>query len=130
MFSIGFRNQYARFLGIFDVNLNITLSQSKTSELMEMLQIELHNRYLNTNRINTDFITNIENFLGESGSVKLDLNLFYYGKEYIESILDEWSESVEPSLCFFFTPEKFVLIDEEGSSSILERFISENIVMG
>jgi hypothetical protein len=122
---IGFTNEYEKFIGIFNVKLNQNVSQEKLQEMMEIINSQIIQPYKNTKKIFIyPSLLYLQNIFGEAASVLLDENLFYYGLEYTESMLKEWSETYDPKAIVFFSYDKFVCVEQEGSLSILADLIN------
>lgn len=122
MLSLSFYNTDDRrpqILGIFYVQINNQLSQDKIYQIFDIIQREIYEPYNDTGKIKVyETAPLIQEILGESGKVAIDLNLDYYGPEYSESILTEWNIK---KLVFHLSYEvcDYVMIEEEGSLSIL-----------
>lgn len=122
---IGFTNEYEKFIGIFNVKLNQNINQEKLQQMMEIINSQIIQPYKNTKKIFIyPSLLSLQNIFGEAASVLIDANLFYYGLEYTESMLEEWSETYDPQAVVFFSHDKFVCIEQEGSLSILADLVN------
>ena len=132
MVFIAFTNQFGHILNIFEIcfdNIdNISsISQQKLYELFNMIQTLINQPFKETGKIKLDeSLGQIQNTLGDTGVVVIDLNLDFYGIEYSESILSEWSHTCEPRLGFFNRNDNFVQLDQEGSLSLFHSLIINN----
>ena len=126
MSYIAFTNQFGYIFGIFEIHFNFThISQEKISELFECIQTLIGQPFKETGKLKVyESLDYIQNTLGECGIVSLDLNLDYYGIEYSENILLEWSETYEPQIGIFIKNNKFVRLEEEGSVSIFQSLLN------
>jgi hypothetical protein len=126
MAAIGFTNQFDRKLGIFSLDFNNLdeITENKISELFHILQTYIVEPFKETGNIRLYEINQLKNLFGESANINIDLNLKHYGVDYIESILEEWSETCEPRLGLWINSEKTVFIDQEGSVSIFQSFLN------
>ena len=125
MSFVAFVNQFNRVIGIFDIHFSNEnqVSQEKLSELFDLIQIKINQPFKETGKIKIyESLDDIQNILGEIGIVAVDLNLDYYGLEYSENILGEWSETYEPRLAIF-KDGRSVLLEQEGSVSIFKSFL-------
>jgi hypothetical protein len=124
MSFVAFVNQFDRIIGLFDIHFsNIQISQEKISELFDLVQIKINQPFKETGKIKIyDAVEHIQNILGEIGVVEVDLNLSYYGVDYCENVLGEWSETYEPRLAIF-NNGKSVFLEQEGSVSIFQSFL-------
>ena len=125
MSFVAFANQFNRVIGLFDIHFSNEnqVSQEKLSELFDLIQIKINQPFKETGKIKIyEAVNDIQNILGEIGIVEVDLNLDYYGLEYSENILGEWSETYEPRLAIFKNGQH-VLLEEEGSVSIYKSFL-------
>jgi len=128
MVFVAFINQFDRIFGIFDIHFTnvYQVSQEKISELFYLIQTTISQPFKETGRLRVyEALDNIQNTLGETAIINIDLNLDCYGVEYSENILGEWSETEEPRLGVFIRNDKFVLLEQEGSSSIFQSLINE-----
>jgi hypothetical protein len=128
MVFVAFINQFDRIFGIFDIHFTNLhqVSQEKISELFYLIQTSIGQPFKETGRLRVyEALDNIQNTLGETAIINIDLNLDCYGVEYSENILGEWSETEEPRLGVFIRNDKFVLLEHEGSTSIFQSLINE-----
>lgn len=108
-----------QILGVFYLHINNNLDQDKISRVFDIIQREIYEIYNDTGKIKVyETVPMIQEILGESGKVAIDLNLDFYGPEYTESILTEWETR---KLVFHLSYEMcdYVMLEEEGSLSIL-----------
>jgi hypothetical protein len=127
MAAIGFTNQFDTKLGIFSLEFNNLdqITENKISEFFYIIQTHIDNPFKQTGKIHVyEIINQLKNLFGESANIDIDLNLFHYGVDYIESILEEWSETCEPRIGLWINSEKTVFIDQEGSVSIFQSFLN------
>jgi hypothetical protein len=124
MVFIAFTNQFNQIFSIFDIHFNNQISQEKLSEFFNIIQTKISQPFKENGKLNLyEVLSNIQNILGESASINIDLNVDYYGVEYSENVLSEWSETYEPSLGIFVKNDKFVFFEEEGSVSIFQNLL-------
>lgn len=127
MAFIAFTNQYSKKLGIFDINFNDIhhLTEDKLSDLFHLIQTSINEPFKDTGKLHVyDVINQLKNLLGELADINIDLNLDFYGVNYSEDILGEWSETYEPRIGIWTGNDKFVLLDQEGSTSIFLSFLN------
>lgn len=131
MLSLSFYNTDDRrpqIVGVFYFYIN-QLDQDKMSKVFDIIHTEIYETYNDTGKIKVyETLPIIQDILGESGKVAIDLNLDYYGPDYSESILSEWETR---KLVFHMTDilspgiNDYVMIEEEGSLSILYDMLQE-----
>lgn len=128
MAFIGFTNQYNQKFGIFDIKFNNThhLTENKLSELFYIIQTSVNEPFKETGKLYVyEVLNQLKNLLGELAEITIELNVEYYGVNYSEDILGEWSETYEP-LMGIWTKDNFVLLDQEGSTSIFLSFLNQD----
>jgi hypothetical protein len=128
MVYIAFTNQFDRIFGIFDIHFNDIrqISQEKLSQLFDLIQTTIGQPFKNDGKLKVyESLEYIQNILGESAVINVDLNVDCYGVEYSENVLGEWSETYEPRLGIFIRNDKFVHFDQEGSISIFHSLLNE-----
>lgn len=126
MAFIGFINQYNKLLGIFDINFidRHQLTENKLSEIFHFLHTEINEPFKDTGRLYVyEVINQLKNMFGETADINIDMNLDFYGVNYSEDILGEWSETYEPRLGIWISSDKFVYMDQEGSISIFQSYL-------
>lgn len=116
-----------QIISIFYIEIYNYLSRQKITEIFHTIHSEILQPYYETSKIRAyESIPLLQELLGESGRISIDLNMDYYGPEYSESILSEW-ENKQLIIHSSTNQEDMVFFESEGSLSIFEN-IFENII--
>lgn len=132
MLSLSFYNTDDRrpqIIGVFYFYINNQLDQDKISKVFDIIQREIYDTFNDTGKIKVyETLPIIQDVLGDSGKVVINLNLDYYGTDYSESILSEWeTRKLVFHIADLSSPgmNDYVMIEEEGSLSILYDMLQE-----
>jgi hypothetical protein len=106
-----------------------SISQTKISEVFNVIQHNILEPFNDEGKINVyEAIPNIQNILGESAAVSIDMNMDYYGTDYAETVLNEWNCHKLIIQCHTSQSsptDNMVYIEEEGSLSILYELMQQ-----
>lgn len=116
-------NRQPQIIGVFYINIKNQLNQDNISSIFSIIHEEIYEPYIELGKIKVyETLPVLQEALGESANVTIDLNLDYYGPEYSESILSEWNTR---KLVFHLSYEcdNYVMLEEEGSMNILYNIL-------
>lgn len=118
-------NQRPQIISVFYINIKNQLNQDNISSIFSIIQEEIYEPYIESGKIKVyETLPVLQEVLGESANVTIDLNLDYYGPEYSESILTEWNTR---KLVFHtsYGCDNYVTLEEEGSMIILYNMLQQ-----